>query len=148
MDFLRIRLLQKKLDAALLKRDRILARATKITVQMSDEARGKGLTTDMVGNGAIELMMSDEAITDIKRELGELRRELAPWLRIVRNTEARQMMEERYLQGLSARYISIMHSCSERHVYKTLETYESLLTQASAGCPLTRSDSPTGGFSA
>ena len=69
MDFPRIRLLQKKLDAALLKRDRILARATRITVQMSSDPRGKGGTSDIVGNGAIELLMSDEVIADIKREI-------------------------------------------------------------------------------
>lgn len=148
MDFLRIRLLQKKLDAALLKRDRILARATKITVQMSSDPRGKGSTSDIVGNGAIELMMADEVIAELKRELRDLRAELSPWLQRVRNAEAREIMEERYLQGLSARYISIMHSCSERHIYKTLQTYEMLLTQASNGGPTINPDGPRSGFSA
>lgn len=123
MNLNRMRYLLNRLPMARFRVERAMSRATRTTARLTGMPRGANLS-DPVQQGAELLEEAREAYRAIQRELENLRAQLAPLIAALEDPLERQIMELRYMQGLSVRRIAYTLNYSERHVFRVVAAAE------------------------
>lgn len=123
MNLNRMRYLLNRLPMARFRVERAMSRATRTTARLTGMPRGANLS-DPVQQGAELLEEAREAYRAIQRELEDLRAQLAPLIAALEDPLERQIMELRYMQGLSVRRIAYTLNYSERHVFRVVAAAE------------------------
>jgi len=105
-----------------------LARATRITIQLTGMPRGSG-NNSQVEAGAMELAEVEEAYREVLDELKQMRNELEELLHSLDNPDDIGIMRLRYVEGIPLQRIPEIVNLSERAMFYHLSGAEKKLTR-------------------
>ena len=110
------------------RRERIMAKATRITTVISDMPHGSG-NQSKVESGAVDLAYIDSAYAEVYASLDEMRAELAPLIGTLSDPDDIAALRYRYIQGVPLREIPGMMHVSERSMFYHLSSGEHQLAR-------------------
>lgn len=110
------------------RRERIMAKATRITTAISDMPHGSG-NQSKVEAGAVDLAYIDSAYAEVYASLDEMRAELAPLIGTLSDPDDIAALRYRYIQGVPLREIPGMMHVSERSMFYHLSSGEHQLAR-------------------
>ena len=124
MDFQRLRYLIRQVPQAQMLVHKAFAKATRVTVQMTDDVRGKGNHSDQTGDGAAEYIQAKNVLDELTAELEEEQAKLAVLIPHLNDDLQRYCMIERYIGGKSVRQIAIETTYTETYIFHLLKKAE------------------------
>ncbi len=124
VDLRRMRYLINRLPMAQFRRDKAMAKATKITSVLTGMPRGGHGAGSQVEEGVILLELASRALEEIETELKTMREELGPVIEQMDPPLQKRAMWMRYMEGRSVREIAYALNYSEQHIFRVLDRAE------------------------
>lgn len=119
----RMRMLIRQSTKLQWRKERELAKATKITTVLTGMPRG-GSGKNQVEDGAIKVAELEEAYAEVLEELRQMKRELSPLINTIENADLRAAMRLRYIDEHRPEEIADAIPLAERTVYRYLKLGE------------------------
>ena len=119
----RMRMLIRQLTKLQWRKERELARATKVTTVLTGMPHG-GTGKNHVEEGAIKIAELEDAYTDVITELKAMKAELLPLINTIENADHRAAMRLRYIDEHRPEEIADAIPLAERTVYRYLKLGE------------------------
>lgn len=119
----RMRMLIRQATKLQWRKEREIAKATKITTVLTGMPRG-GSGKNQVEDGAIKVAELEEAYIEVLEELRSMKRELSPLINTIDNADLRAAMRLRYIDEHRPEEIADAIPLAERTVYRYLKQGE------------------------
>lgn len=119
----RMRMLIRQATKLQWRKEREIAKATKITTVLTGMPRG-GSGENQVEDGAIKVAELEEAYIEVLEELRSMKRELSPLINTIENADLRAAMRLRYIDEHRPEEIADAIPLAERTVYRYLKQGE------------------------
>lgn len=119
----RMRMLIRQATKLQWRKEREIAKATKITTVLTGMPRG-GSGKNQVEDGAIKVAELEEAYIEVLEELRGMKRELSPLINTIENADLRAAMRLRYIDEHRPEEIADAIPLAERTVYRYLKQGE------------------------
>jgi DNA-directed RNA polymerase specialized sigma24 family protein len=119
----RMRMLIRQATKLQWRKEREIAKATKITTVLTGMPRG-GSGKNQVEDGAIKVAELEEAYIEVLEELRSMKRELSPLINTIENADLRAAMRLRYIDEHRPEEIADAIPLAERTVYRYLKQGE------------------------
>lgn len=119
----RMRMLIRQATKLQWRKEREIAKATKITTVLTGMPRG-GSGKNKVEDGAIKVAELEEAYIEVLEELRNMKRELSPLINTIENADLRAAMRLRYIDEHRPEEIADAIPLAERTVYRYLKQGE------------------------
>ena len=110
------------------RKERVTAKATKITTVLTGMPRGSG-TSSQVEDGAIRISEVNEAYREVVTELKAMQEELDPLIDTLEKADDRAVMRLRYIKGYSPEDIAEAIHRTDRSIYYYLSRAEDELAR-------------------